>query len=108
MIDFVLYDYIMYVFRLIVLHNWVFAFFIILQVDECLDNFNYELAVKFCERALCIEPDNMEVLEMAGSVYLETGDMDKAKSVSLRLWPLKGTIVCSIYFFLTVSPLNHT
>ena len=30
-----------------------------------------------------MDSDNMEVLEMAGSVYLETGDVDKAKSVSL-------------------------
>ena len=52
------------------------------QIDECLDNFNFELAVKFCERALDIEPDNVEVLEMAGAVYLETGETDKAKTVS--------------------------
>jgi len=50
------------------------------QVDECLDNFNFELAVKFCEKALDIEPDNVEVLETAGSVFLETGDTDKAKT----------------------------
>ena len=49
-----------------------------------MDNFNFELAIKFCERALDIEPDNVEVLEMAGTVFLETGDIDKAKSVSLR------------------------
>ena len=58
-------------------------FAIILQVDECLDNFNFDLAVKFCEKALGIEPDNVEVLEVAGAVYLETGETDKAKTVSL-------------------------
>ena len=58
-------------------------FIIILQVDECLDNFNFDLAVKFCEKALEIEPDNVEVLEVAGAVYLETGESDKAKTVSL-------------------------
>lgn len=58
-------------------------FTIILQVDECLDNFNFDLAVKFCEKALEIEPDNVEVLEVAGAVYLETGESDKAKTVSL-------------------------
>ena len=58
-------------------------FIIILQVDECLDNFNFDLAVKFCEKALEIEPDNVEVLEVAGAVYLETGETDKAKTVSL-------------------------
>lgn len=49
------------------------------QVDECLDNFNFELAVKFCERALDIEPDNVQVLETAGAIYLETRDTNKAK-----------------------------
>ena len=58
-------------------------FTIILQVDECLDNCNFDLAVKFCEKALEIEPDNVEVLEVAGAVYLETGGTDKAKTVSL-------------------------
>ena len=54
-------------------------------MDECLDNFNFELAIKFCERALDMEPENVEVLEMAGAVFLETGDVDKAKSVSFKL-----------------------
>ena len=57
-------------------------FTIIFQVDECLDNFNFDLAVKFCEKAREIEPDNVEVLEVAGAVYLETGETDKAKTVS--------------------------
>ncbi|KAJ7389971.1 hypothetical protein OS493_028023 [Desmophyllum pertusum] len=73
------------------------------QVEECLDNFNFELAVKFCERALDIEPDNVEVLEMAGTVFLETGDIDKAKSVSLRsdmlelcLGPPNGVVILGL------------
>ena len=49
-----------------------------------MDNFNFELAIKFCERALDMEPENVEVLEMAGAVFLETGDVDKAKSVSFE------------------------
>ena len=49
-----------------------------------MDNFNFELAIKFCERALDMEPENVEVLEMAGAVFLETGDVDKAKSVSFK------------------------
>lgn len=31
-----------------------------------------------------MEPENVEVLEMAGAVFLETGDIDKAKSVSFQ------------------------
>ncbi|KAL9968141.1 hypothetical protein ACROYT_G026475 [Oculina patagonica] len=63
------------------------------QVDECLDNFNYELAVKFCERALDMEPVNVEVLEMAGAVFLETGDTDKGKScfeTAVKISPEEG------------------
>ena len=69
---------------MIEVQSFTTLFLLLLQVDECLDNFNFELAVKFCERALDIEPDNVEVLEMAGSVFLETGDIDKAKSVSFK------------------------
>lgn len=32
-----------------------------------------------------MEPENVEVLEMAGAVFLETGDIDKAKAVSFKL-----------------------
>lgn len=63
------------------------------QVDECLDNFNFDLAVKFCERALDIEPDNVEVLETAGAVFLETGDTQKAKTCfenAVRISPEDG------------------
>ena len=73
-----------------------FCIFLIFQAEKCLDNFNHELAIKFCERALGIEPDNLEVLEMAGSVYLETGDMDKAKSVSLS-WMLLMKAFSSVF-----------
>ena len=59
-----------------------------------MDNFNFELAVKFCERALDMEPNNVEVLEMAGAVFLETGDVDKAKSVSLINIPVMLTLIC--------------
>lgn len=59
-----------------------FFFSGLFKVDECLDNFNFELAVKFCERALDIEPDNVQVLETAGAIYLETRDTNKAKQVS--------------------------
>lgn len=63
------------------------------QVDECLDNFNFDLAVKFCEKAREIEPDNVEVLEVAGAVYLETGETDKAKTcfeTAVKLSPDEG------------------
>ncbi|XP_056019872.1 uncharacterized protein LOC125669168 [Ostrea edulis] len=49
------------------------------KVDEYIDSFQYELAQKFCQRALEIEPDNMRALETAGSLLLELGNTEAAK-----------------------------
>ena len=53
-----------------------------LQVEECMDSFNFEVAQKFCERALEQEPDNTQVLETAGAICLELGETVKAETVS--------------------------
>ena len=53
------------------------------QVEEYLDNFNYEIAQKFCQRALELEPDNTRALEMTGALLLEMGDMEGAKKVDI-------------------------
>jgi hypothetical protein len=47
-----------------------------------MDTFNYELAQKFCERALELDADHLPLLETAGAIFLETGEADKAKKVS--------------------------
>ncbi|XP_066302015.1 uncharacterized protein [Branchiostoma lanceolatum] len=49
------------------------------KVEECMDSYNYEVAQKFCQRALELEPDNLRALEVSGSLLLELGDGDKAK-----------------------------
>lgn len=49
------------------------------KVDEYIDSFQYELAQKFCQRALEMEPDNIRALETAGSLLLELGDIEAAK-----------------------------
>ena len=54
-----------------------------LQATEAIDSFNYELAQKFCQRALEIEPDNTRVLETSGTLLLEMGNVDAAKQISL-------------------------
>ena len=49
------------------------------KIEEYLDCFEFDLAVKFCEKAISIAPDNLRVIETAGSVYAETGDLEKSK-----------------------------
>ena len=50
-----------------------------------MDTFNYELAQKFCKRALEVDSNHLELLETAGAVFLETGEVEKAKNVSLNI-----------------------
>ncbi len=52
-------------------------------MEECSDRFEYELAQKFCQRALEMEPDNTKVLETSGTLLLEVGNMEAAKHVSI-------------------------
>ncbi|KXJ16984.1 probable assembly chaperone of rpl4 [Exaiptasia diaphana] len=49
------------------------------KIEDFMDTFNYELAQKFCERALEIDSNHLELLETAGAVFLETGETEKAK-----------------------------
>uniref|UniRef100_A0A8C5QVD5 Uncharacterized protein n=1 Tax=Leptobrachium leishanense TaxID=445787 RepID=A0A8C5QVD5_9ANUR len=63
------------------------------KVEEYVDNFNYEMAQLFCQRALDIDPTNLEILDMMGNICMELGDADKTKQVflkSVELSPDKG------------------
>ncbi|XP_053322927.1 uncharacterized protein LOC128497074 [Spea bombifrons] len=63
------------------------------KTEECLDNFNYEMAQLFCQRALDMDPTNLEILDMMGNICMELGNAEKAKQVFLKaveLSPDKG------------------
>ncbi|XP_042188375.1 uncharacterized protein si:dkey-12j5.1 isoform X1 [Callorhinchus milii] len=63
------------------------------KAEDCMDNFNFELAQMFCQRALDLEPDNITVLEMMGNIFAELGNSEKAKEVfqrSVELRPEEG------------------
>lgn len=53
------------------------------QVNECVENFEYDLALHYCETALGVAPSNVEVLETTGALLLELGDMRRATEISL-------------------------
>jgi len=44
-----------------------------------MDEYNYELAQKFCQRALEIDADNVRALEVTASLLLESGQVESAK-----------------------------
>ena len=47
-----------------------------------MESFNFELAERFCIRAIELSPDNLQALNIAVSVYLEIGKVDEAVNVS--------------------------
>lgn len=49
------------------------------KAEQLIDEFNYELAQKFCQRALELEPDNVRALETSASLLLELSDTESAK-----------------------------
>lgn len=51
------------------------------NAKHSLYTYEFDLALKFCERALQIEPSNIETLDLQGSTYTEMGDFENAKKV---------------------------
>lgn len=48
-----------------------------------MENFEYDLALHYCETALAVAPSNVEVLETTGGLLLELGDVRRAIEISL-------------------------
>lgn len=69
------------------------------QAQQLIDEFSFELAQKFCERALDQESDNVRALETSASLLLELGNTESAKHVSLVAC-LLNECLCGILFFL--------
>ncbi|XP_064647778.1 uncharacterized protein LOC135500319 [Lineus longissimus] len=63
------------------------------KAEELIDAFDYEVAQKFCQRALELEVDNTRALETSGTLMLETGNAEAAKQCfgrAIELSPEKG------------------
>lgn len=61
-------------------------------MEECVDSVQMELACKFAERALAIEPDSSRVLDTLAPLLMETGEIDRAVEISFQ-WDVKHTVV---------------
>ncbi len=78
-----------------------FQNFVILQAEEYIDTFQYELAQKFCERALTMDSDNLRALETSGTLLLELEQMEKAKAVSFKMIKILGdSCICGTHLAL--------
>ncbi|XP_056141676.1 uncharacterized protein si:dkey-12j5.1 [Lampris incognitus] len=70
------------------------------KTEECMDSFDFGMASRFCQRALDVEPTNLQVLDMLGHIYSEMGDTQKAKGVFLRAAELSPDEGHSKYMYL--------
>ncbi|XP_053394826.1 uncharacterized protein LOC123524457 isoform X2 [Mercenaria mercenaria] len=49
------------------------------KAQDSIDRFEYELAQKFCQRALEMEADNVRALETSGALLIDLGNLEAAK-----------------------------
>ena len=54
-------------------------------MEEYIENFNFEMAEKFCVRILETSPNNVRALNMVAAACLEIGKTDEAIYVSFHL-----------------------
>ncbi|CAJ1062140.1 probable assembly chaperone of rpl4 isoform X2 [Xyrichtys novacula] len=59
------------------------------KTEEYMDSFDFEMAGLFCQRALDVEPNNLQALDMLGHIHSELGDTQKAKGISFKLLSLQ-------------------
>ncbi|XP_038567512.1 probable assembly chaperone of rpl4 isoform X1 [Micropterus salmoides] len=70
------------------------------KTEECLDSFDFEMAALFCQRALDVDSNNLQALDMLGHICTELGDTQKAKGVFLRAVELSPDEGHSKYMYL--------
>ncbi|XP_023820013.1 probable assembly chaperone of rpl4 isoform X3 [Oryzias latipes] len=70
------------------------------KTEEYMDSFDFEMAGLFCQRALDVDPNNLQALDMQGHICSELGDTQKAKGVFLRAVELSPDEGHSKYMYL--------
>ncbi|GAB1598035.1 probable assembly chaperone of rpl4 [Argonauta hians] len=70
------------------------------QAEKCIDQFQFELAHKFCLRAIEREPDNLKALETAGHVLMELKQHDAGKQFFLKAVEFQPDIGHAKYMYL--------
>ncbi|XP_070823504.1 uncharacterized protein [Chaetodon trifascialis] len=70
------------------------------KTEEYMDTFDFEMAGLFCQRALDVDSNNLQALDMLGNICSELGDTQKAKEVFLRAVELSPDVGHSKYMYL--------
>lgn len=66
------------------------------KADECINSLDYDLARRFCQRAVDAEQENTRALETLGFVELQRGDYEQARHVFFSFM----VICCSVLSYI--------
>ena len=69
------------------------------KAQECVDEFDFENARKFCAKAVQQSPMDVAALELLGGILLELGEPHKAMEVRHRFLFLSLSLFFSLLFF---------
>ncbi|KAF7227337.1 transcript variant X1 [Nothobranchius furzeri] len=67
------------------------------KTQESMDSFDFEMAGLFCQRALDVDSNNLQALDMLGHISCELGHMQKESQVLLRAVELSPDVGHSKY-----------
>uniref|UniRef100_A0A1A7Y3S6 Uncharacterized protein n=1 Tax=Iconisemion striatum TaxID=60296 RepID=A0A1A7Y3S6_9TELE len=70
------------------------------KTQESMDSFDFEMAGLFCQRALDVDSNNLQALDMLGHISSELGNTQKATEVFLRAVELSPDVGHSKYMYL--------
>ncbi|KAM6910042.1 uncharacterized protein FYW49_012030 [Xenentodon cancila] len=70
------------------------------KTQDYMDSFDFEMARLFCQRALDVDSNNLQALDILGHIYSELGDVQKAKGIFLRAAELSPDEGHSKYMYL--------
>ncbi|XP_061572728.1 uncharacterized protein si:dkey-12j5.1 isoform X2 [Cololabis saira] len=70
------------------------------KTEEYMDSFDFEMARLFCQRALDVDSNNLQALDLLGHICTELGDVQKAKGAFLRAVELSPDEGHSKYMYL--------
>lgn len=54
------------------------------KCEELVERFEYDLALKFCEKILEQDPHQVEALQLKATIHIDVGQTEEAKQVGLR------------------------
>lgn len=64
---------------------------LLIKCEELVETYQYDLAEKFCQKILTIDPNNIDAIQLQATILIDSGDVEGAKQVNFLLFSLYCT-----------------